>query len=173
MAYKRAKLSGQKHLINRALLARDPVEAKAILNMLRTDHYEEWKKDLSTIATEGLQAKFRQNRFLGDYLCATAPFTIGEASKNQQWGIGLTLEDNQVLDKSKWKKQGNLLGRLLMKLRNQMINERQLQAAAKKGKVSTNSPQTNAETNQTRPKEGSTHHSETSPSNTANTSTVN
>lgn len=67
------KLSGKKDLINKALLAQDPVEAKSILNALKEDHYEEWKKDLSELATEGLQAKFRQNENLGEYLRSTAP----------------------------------------------------------------------------------------------------
>lgn len=131
LAYKRAKLSGRKDLINKALLAQDPVEAKAILNILREDHYDEWKKDLSTITTEGLHAKFKQNKEIGDYLRSTAPLTLGEASKNSQWGIGFTLDQESVLDKAKWNKKGNLLGRLLTKVRNQMINESQNQAAAR------------------------------------------
>lgn len=125
LAYKRAKLSGQKHLIQKALQAQDPVEAKSILNTLRSDHYEEWKKDLHTLALEGLQAKFRQNPALGEYLRNTAPLTLGEASTNSRWGIGLTLEEKHVLDKSKWNKQGNLLGRLIMEIREQMLKERQ------------------------------------------------
>lgn len=123
LAYKKAKLSGQKIFINKALLAQDPVEAKSILNALKMDHPEEWKKELSTIATEGLQAKFRQNASLGEYLRSTAPLTLGEASKNPKWGVGFTLEEEDVLNKSKWNKEGNLLGRLLMKVRNQMIHE--------------------------------------------------
>lgn len=130
LAYKKARLSGQKSFINRALLAHDPVEAKSILHALKTDHPEEWKKDISAIATEGLQAKFRQNSALEDYLCNTAPLTLGEASRNPQWGVGFTLDEEEIVDKSKWNKQGNLLGRLLMKVRNQIIHERQTRAAA-------------------------------------------
>lgn len=77
-------MSGQKNLVDRALLAEDPVEAKAILNILKEDHREDWKKEVSTIATEGLQAKFQQNHSLGEYLRSTAPLTLGEASKNSQ-----------------------------------------------------------------------------------------
>lgn len=137
LAYRRAKLSGQKHLIQKALLAQDPVEAKTILNALRSDHQEEWKKEVSTIALEGLQAKFRQHPALGEYLISTAPLTLGEASTNSQWGIGFSLEDTNATDKSKWNKQGNLLGQLLMKVRNQMIGERQNQHNPKEGKKPT------------------------------------
>lgn len=92
LAYKRAKLSGQNLLIQKALRAQDPVEAKSILKALRSDHQDEWKKEVSQIALEGLQAKFRQNPALGEYLRGTAPLILGEASTNAQWGIGFTLE---------------------------------------------------------------------------------
>lgn len=49
LAYKRAKLSGQKPLIQKALSAQVPVEAKSIINALHSD-YSEWKKDLSNLA---------------------------------------------------------------------------------------------------------------------------
>lgn len=124
LAYKRAKLSGQKPLIQKALHAQDPVEAKSILNTLRSDHYDEWKKELPTIALEGLQAKFRQNPTLAEYLRNTTPLTLGEASTNPQWGVGMALENDSVLDKTKWNKQGNLLGRSLMTIREQLIKER-------------------------------------------------
>lgn len=140
LAYKRAKLSGNKTLINKALLTTDPVEAKVILNTLRADHPEEWKKDLSNLALEGLQAKFRQNRSLADFLCSTATRTIGEASRNQQWGVGLTLDDEGILDKTKWNKQGNLLGRLLMKIRDQMLQERQSRQANNQNSSATTQP---------------------------------
>lgn len=127
LTYKKAKLSGQKNLIQKALHAQDPVEAKSILNTWHSDHQEEWKQEVSKIALEGLRAKFRQNPVLRDYLISTAPLTLGKASTNSQWGTGLSPEDGNALDTSKWNKQGNLLGRLLMKVRSQMINELQPQ----------------------------------------------
>lgn len=118
LAYKRAKLSGQKSIIQKALRAQDPVEAKSILISLRSDHQEEWNQEVSTIALEGLQAKFRQNQALGNYLRSTSPLTLGEASTNPRWGTGLALQDDNAIDKSKWNKQGNLLGRLLLRVTN-------------------------------------------------------
>lgn len=138
LAYKRAKLSGQKPLIQKALQAQDPVEAKSILNTLRADHYEEWKKEAPAIALEGLQAKFKQNPALAEYLRNTTPLTLGEASTNQVWGVGLTLVNENALDKSKWNKQGNLLGRSLMKVRDQLLKEHQQTTATVSARVSDN-----------------------------------
>lgn len=146
LAYKRAKLSGQKPLIQKALRAYDPVEAKSILNTLRSDHYDKWKKDLPTLALKGLQAKFRQNPALAEYLLTTAHLTLGEASTNSQWGVGMTLEDGNVLNKAKWNKQGNLLGRLLMKVWDQMIRERQTSSPDARTANSNQTQQNNADT---------------------------
>lgn len=45
---------------------------------------------------------------------------LGEASTNSRWGIGMTLEDPDVLDTTKWKAEGNLLGNLLMTVRGEL-----------------------------------------------------
>lgn len=170
LAYRRAKLSGKKPLIQKALQAQDPVEAKSILNTLRSDHYEEWIKDLKNSAMEGLQAKFRQHPALGEYLRNTAPLTLGEASTNQRWGVGMALQDEKVLDKSKWNKQGNLLGRLLMEIRDQMIKERQPSTPApqptKKASIQ-NIPNGNNNTTSSPPNQSTTKATSTLPHNTA------
>lgn len=90
LAYKRAKLSGQKPLIDRALLAQDPIEAKAILNILKNDHLEDWRKDLSALTTEGLQAKFRQNPSLGEYLPQHCPSHTWGSLNEPSMGGGLS-----------------------------------------------------------------------------------
>lgn len=60
------------------------------------------------ITMEGLGGKFNQNIKLKNYLCNTGYLIIGEASNNQRWGIGKLLSDEDVLDHTKWSKDGNL-----------------------------------------------------------------
>lgn len=69
---------------------------------------------------EGLRGKFLQNPHLCDYLTNTGNLTIGEASTNPRWGIGMDLNNAEVLDGNKWLETGNLLGRSLMKLRKEL-----------------------------------------------------
>lgn len=124
LAVKRAQLSGDENIIHNARNAKQPIEAKIILNSLREDHTNEWNQMVPDIALEGLRAKFKSNDDLANYLCDTEPLILGEASRDKTWGIGLTLDEKDVLDNSKWQKQGNLLGRTLMKIRGELLAER-------------------------------------------------
>lgn len=120
LAYKKAELSQQDHLIHPAGEARDPVEAKSILNLLRNDHPQEWELIRHDVAIKGLREKFRQNQHLSDHLKDTRNLKLGEASKNPCWGIGFTLDDPQALDASQWSESGNLLGQILMQIRTEI-----------------------------------------------------
>lgn len=119
LAYRRAQLSDKNRLVSKALDAQDPAEAKSILNTLKKDHIQEWLNLAPEIAAEGLREKFKQNQYLFDALIATRGLQIGEASRDSTWGIGMPLNDPQVLDHTKWPKKGNLLGRTLMKIREE------------------------------------------------------
>lgn len=120
LAYRRAQISDKDYLVSKALDAEDPAEAKSILNTLKKDHADDWKKLAPEIAAEGLRAKFKQNQYLLESLLSTRGLLIGEASRDSTWGIGMPLTDPQVLDHTKWPKKGNLLGRSLMKIRDEI-----------------------------------------------------
>lgn len=123
LAYQKAILSEKQHLIRKARHVKDPLQAKHILNTLKDDHPEEWAQMVEEITLEGLRRKFSQNAHLKKYLCDTNDIYLGEASKNSRWGIGLELTDTNVLDHTKWNTEGNLLGRSLMKVREEFRQE--------------------------------------------------
>lgn len=120
LAFKRVELSQQQHVVDRALQAKDPIKAKSILNSLREDHVEEWKKSSMGITMEGLRQKFTQNEELGDFLLNTKDLQLGEASTDPCWGVGMTLDDQYILDTTKWKEDSNLLGKALMLIRTEL-----------------------------------------------------
>lgn len=121
LAFKRSELSEQAELIERSLQAKDPVEAKSILNSLRNDHKHEWQMMRENVTIEGLREKFKQNPPLAEYLKHTQGLQLGEASKNPIWGVGFTLDHEHILDTSTWNSSGNLLGKLLMQVRAELI----------------------------------------------------
>lgn len=98
LALKRAEFSGNEELIQRARRIQDPLQAKIILNSLHDDHQEEWYNQIEELVLEGLRAKFTQDRQLHDQLCSTGKLTLGEASTNTRWGIGMDLGNPEVLD---------------------------------------------------------------------------
>lgn len=124
LATRRAQISGREDLIERAREVQDPVQAKHILNALHGDHQPEWDRSVEGIAMEGLRAKFYQNRPLYNHLCDTGNLILGEASPNTTWGIGMDINNKEVLDQSKWLAGGNLLGRSLMTLRAEFIRNK-------------------------------------------------
>lgn len=120
LAYRRALLSGQQEVIEKALKVKDPAAAKSILNSLKKNKAEEWKEQAPSIAEEGLRAKFRQDQYLLEFLLETGDLPLGEASRDTFWGVGMTLTHPDVLDVGKWPPEGNLLGRTLAKIRDEM-----------------------------------------------------
>lgn len=120
LAVQRAKLSGQESIMERASTATDPKEAKAVLRSLREDHAKEWSEKVEQVTTDGLRAKFSQNSHLLKFLKNTQGLLIGEASKDPRWGVGFDLNSPEVLDPSKWNNAGNLLGKCLMKVRDEL-----------------------------------------------------
>lgn len=124
LAMRRAELSGKEESIKKAREAQDPVQAKHVLNSLHGDHQQEWDEAVGRIALEGLRAKFFQNHPLQDHLCGTGKLVLGEASTNARWGIGMDINNEEVLDQSKWLVDGNLLGRSLMTVRADLLKKK-------------------------------------------------
>lgn len=120
LAFKKAQLTHKDDIIEGALQAKDPVEAKSVLNSLRKNYTKDWEKIRAQVSLTGLREKFRQNAHLADLLRDTRQLKLGEASKDPCWGVGYTLEDQHVLDVDKWNKQGNLLGKSLMQIRSEI-----------------------------------------------------
>lgn len=119
LAYQKAILSEDQILIKKAKRATHPLQAKYVLNVLKDCHPDKWSQMVEEVTLEGLRAKFNQNPSLKEYLSNTHNLLLGEASTNPRWGIGLELSDPNVLDHTKWLPDGNLLGRCLMKVREE------------------------------------------------------
>lgn len=120
LAVKRAVFSNNPDMIRKAASARDPRQAKYVLNSLKEDRPDEWYAGIEDTLLEALRAKFGQNPALGSFLANTNDLLLGEASKDARWGIGMTLDDPQVLNSSLWIPDGNLLGQALMKVRAEL-----------------------------------------------------
>ena len=74
---------------------------------------------LSEFEVNGI--KFSQNEELKEKLIATKDVILAEcAVKDQIWGIGLSMKDENRFDMDKWRGQ-NLLGYALMMVREQFI----------------------------------------------------
>ena len=79
-----------------------------------------WNGVRQIVVWEGLMAKFSQNEDLKEKLLATGDAVLAECAVNDRiWGIGLSMNDPDRHDISKWKGQ-NLLGFTLMIVRDKV-----------------------------------------------------
>ena len=97
----------------------DVAKIKKLGREVRGYNENVWNGVRQIIVYEGLEAKFSQNEELKEKLSATEDAVLAEcAVKDQIWGIGLSMKDENRFDLDKWKGQ-NLLGYALMMVREQ------------------------------------------------------
>lgn len=121
LAVQKAHMADDKTLAKEAMDSSDPADHKVVLNKLRTVVAEKWTEKAPSFIKAAAKAKFSQNHHLTKFLLDSHPLRIGEASRDTFWGIGLSLENPDVLDTTKWAPGGNLLGKTLMAVREDLM----------------------------------------------------
>ena len=79
-----------------------------------------WKNWREEVMTNLLKQKFASGTLLADKLKATAGKKLTEAGLSDTYSIGLQLHSKDVFNSTKWKQ--NLLGKMLMKIREELLN---------------------------------------------------
>lgn len=120
MMYRKAICFCDESVAARILATDDVAEIKALGRLVSNYDENYWNGVRQIVVYEGLLAKFSQNEDLRKQLKATCNAVLAEcAVKDRIWGIGLSMKDNDRLDKAKWKGQ-NLLGYALMMVRERL-----------------------------------------------------
>lgn len=120
MMFRKALLFKDTDSCMKILKTIDPKEQKALGRKVKNYDDATWAAIREDVMVEGLFEKFNQNRKLKAKLLATGDTTLAEASKwDCVWGIGLTAEDPLAQDMKNWRGQ-NLLGNVLMRVRDQL-----------------------------------------------------
>ncbi len=124
MMYQKVMMFRQYELANKIMETDDPSECKKIGGTHFPEFNSElWDKTCKTIVKRGVKAKFLQNRELLEILLDTGNKVLAECSPfDKKWGIGIDIHDPDRFDTSKWK-GSNLLGRVLMEVREELRSE--------------------------------------------------
>ena len=101
----------------RILDADTTLETKKLGRDVTGFNSKEWSRVVEEKCYPGIKAKFEQNRGMLNLLLSTGRKTLIEASTDNVWGTGVTLQDDDCLKKRKWKSIG-LQGKMLMKIRS-------------------------------------------------------
>ncbi|MGD9683365.1 MAG: NADAR family protein [Candidatus Obscuribacterales bacterium] len=120
MMAEKARLFDDAEMLQRILESKTPRDAKGLGRKVRNFDVATWAGASFEIVVRGSHAKFSQNRALGEWLLASAPKVLVEASpRDRIWGIGMGKANPNALDPRLWR-GGNLLGFALMKARDSL-----------------------------------------------------
>jgi len=98
----------------------DPMSAKHLGRMVRNYDEADWDSVRMDMMFCACYAKFSQNPYLADILFETKDLILVEASPTDRvWGVGLRETDDLIIDPKNWKGR-NLLGEVLMDVRQQL-----------------------------------------------------
>src|SRR5579871_4776144 len=110
MMAKKAALFNDNEILKEILSTEKPAVAKELGRKIKNFDAAVWKAHCYTIVVEGNLHKFSQNQNIKTFLLQTGNKIIVEASPvDTVWGIGLSHENPDVQNPSKWK-GSNLLG---------------------------------------------------------------
>jgi ribA/ribD-fused uncharacterized protein len=101
----------------------NPRVQKAIGQKVKNYNDVKWAEYRYAAMLLSVYLKFSQNKDLQKILLDTGDKKIVEASPlDTVWGIGMAVDDPDILDETKWRGQ-NLLGKALMWTRERLLNE--------------------------------------------------
>jgi ribA/ribD-fused uncharacterized protein len=120
MMYHKALLFKDNEVAEKILKTTDPAKMKKYGREVKNFDEDIWKENRSRIVTQCNYLKFSQNKDLAAKLLETGDAVLAEASPYDKiWGIGMTSDNKDMQDSSKWKGL-NLLGYALMDVRKQL-----------------------------------------------------
>ena len=120
MMYRKAVAFGDRDRAAQILDTEDVGRIKELGRLVSGYDDNYWNGIRQIVVYEGLYAKFSQNEELKRLLQATGRAVLAEcAVKDRIWGIGLSMDDPDRLDRRKWKGQ-NLLGYALVMVREKL-----------------------------------------------------
>lgn len=122
MMAQKALLFNDQKSFDKIIACKKPAEAKTLGRQILGYNEELWSENKFNIARDGNIHKFNQNHALGEYLLTTNDCVIVEASPvDVIWGIGLAQDNTKVDDIYSWRGE-NLLGFVLMEVRDFLRN---------------------------------------------------
>ena len=136
MMYHKVLMFHKYDLADQIMRTSDPSKCKKIAGQKFPEFDSElWEKTCRTIVKRGVKAKFSQNKDILKVLLGTGNSLLSECSPyDRKWGIGIDISDPDRFVIAKWKGK-NLLGRILMEVREELRQEIQSSPFGKLGYV--------------------------------------
>jgi len=121
MMAEKARLFKDDETLEKIMKATHPKEHKALGREVNNFDLEKWNTVAKDIVYNGNFSKFTQNEDLKNILLATGDTELVEASPYDRiWGIGMSEDNPDINDKTKWKGT-NWLGEVLTRVKLDII----------------------------------------------------
>ena len=105
------------------LKEKNPAAAKKLGREVSNYIDSKWDKVRESYMYEVNKCKYSQNKELKDQLLKTKNLILVEVNpRDRIWGIGLSADDDRILNTNNWKGK-NLLGKVLMQIRKELASE--------------------------------------------------
>ena len=114
--YSMAKFFNENEIAQESLRLKDPYEMVALHKKINKVNHEAWMSEAKNVLYLANMAKYSQNAIARTALISTGDDILGEASRNNTWGIGGTIQDPRSMDTRYWTGH-NVMGTILMKIR--------------------------------------------------------
>ena len=99
--------------LTQILRTENPAACKGIGKKIKGFRSHEWQQEVEEAITPGLYNKFRDNKVCRNMLLSTGDRLIGEATTEDPWGVGMRLNDPEVLNQQKWTGKKNIESQII------------------------------------------------------------
>jgi ribA/ribD-fused uncharacterized protein len=116
MMYKKAIMFNDLEVAAKILKTFNPMSTKMLGRSVKNFDPKIWDQHKIQIVTDACLAKYSQNKDMLRHLIITKGEIVESSLRDKVWGNGLSIDDPNRFDSSKWKGQ-NLLGKVLTNVR--------------------------------------------------------
>ena len=116
--YQKGQFAKDIESCNKILTTMTALQCKILSSKISNFNKEGWESVAKEKCKAGIQCKFEQNPRLMECLLDTKDMTIVECAKDELWGTGKALSNDDCLDTTQWHSQG-ILGEILCEIRNE------------------------------------------------------
>ncbi len=114
----------------------NPFECKKLGYKVQGFRMSVWERNIDKVAYECNKMKFEVHFEMANYLLSTYPKQLAEASEEEPWGCGVSLKNDDILNRDKWIRKNGVMGDVLMRIRQEIHDERSNNASRSSGATS-------------------------------------
>ena len=120
IVYRKAEMFNDEEAAEQVMGMTDPRKMKQLGHNIRHYNHKVWQENCVEVITHCNEVKYTTHENAMKALLATKGKKIAEATQSKEWGVGISLDNEDCLNYSRWTGQ-NKMGVILMEIRDKVI----------------------------------------------------